>query len=141
MRHHIVIVVVFASITFLAACASPIPTPTATPAPTATPTLEPVAVTPEQGAQSARQMGCTACHSVEGNPSVGPTWKGLFGKTETFTDGSTVVVDEPYLGESILTPNARVVEGFLPGIMPQDFGDRLSEPEIKAIIEYIKTLQ
>jgi cytochrome c oxidase subunit 2 len=72
---------------------------------------------------------------------VGPTWKGLFGKTENLTDGSTVVVDEAYLRESILTPNAKVAQGFLPGTMAQDFGDRLSELEIKAIIEYIKTLR
>jgi hypothetical protein len=40
-----------------------------------------------------------------------------------------------------LTPNARVVEGFLPGIMPQNFRDQLSDPEVQAIIEYIKTIQ
>ena len=31
----------------------------------------------------------SACHSVDGTPGVGPTWKGLFGKTETLVDGPT----------------------------------------------------
>ena len=34
---------------------------------------------------------------MDGQPGVGPTWKGLFGKTESFTDGSTARVDEDYL--------------------------------------------
>jgi cytochrome c oxidase subunit 2 len=86
-------------------------------------------------------MGCTACHLADGNPSVGPTWQGLFGKAETLTDGSTVVVDEAYLKESILTPNARVVQGFLPGVMPQNFRDHLSDSEVQAIMDYIKTVK
>jgi mono/diheme cytochrome c family protein len=137
VKHHILITISFVSIALLIACASPTPTPF----PTDTPTPEPVAVTPEHGAQLARQMGCAACHSADGNPSVGPTWKGLFGKTENLTDGSTVVADEAYLRESILTPNARVVEGFLPGVMPQNFREQLTDAEVQAVIDYIKTLQ
>jgi hypothetical protein len=76
-----------------------------------------------------------------GNLSVGPTWQGRFNSQRLLADGSTVQADEAYIRESIVSPNAKIAEGFLPGIMPQDFGDRLSEPEVQAIIEYIKTLQ
>jgi len=58
----------------------------------------------EQGEQLARDQGCIACHSLDGAPSVGPTWKGLVGKSETLIDGSSVLVDEAYLKESIVNP-------------------------------------
>lgn len=87
------------------------------------------------------EHGCTACHSPEGNISVGPTWKGLYGKVETLAGGVKVKVDEAYLRESIVAPNAAVVEGFQPGIMPQDFGQKLSAEQVRALIAYITTLQ
>ncbi len=93
------------------------------------------------GKALAARQGCLVCHSVDGSPRVGPTWKGLFGKEETLTDGSTVKVDEAYLRESIVDPDAKVVKGFPAGVMPQDFGQKLSDEEIQALIEYIKTLR
>lgn len=99
------------------------------------------APTPERGKSLASERGCTACHSVDGNVSVGPTWKGLYGKEKMLTGGVKVKVDEAYLRESIVTPNAKVVEGFFPGVMPQDFGARLSQQEIQSLLEYIKSLQ
>jgi len=93
------------------------------------------------GKSLAAKQGCLVCHSEDGSPRVGPTWKGLFGKEETLADGSTVKVDEAYLRESIVDPNVKIVKGFPAGVMPQDFGQKLSDEEIQAIIEYIKTLK
>jgi cytochrome c2 len=93
------------------------------------------------GAALAQQYGCVACHSSDGSPRLGPTWKGLFGKQETLADGSTVRVDAAYLQESIVAPNAKVVKGFPAGVMLQDFRQRLSEADIAALIAYIKSLQ
>ncbi len=89
----------------------------------------------------AGRNGCLACHSVDGSPTQGPTWNGLFGKEETLADGSKVTVDETYLHESIVDPEAKIVMGFPPGIMPSGFGDKLSSDDIQAIIEYIKALK
>ncbi|MES2113708.1 MAG: cytochrome B, partial [Pseudomonadota bacterium] len=36
-----------------------------------------------QGRLLAQARGCVACHSADGSPGVGPTWKGLYGKQET----------------------------------------------------------
>ncbi len=88
----------------------------------------------------AQANACTACHSTTGNVSVGPTWAGLFGKEETLEDGAKVWADEGYLRESILDPNAKIVKGFSPGIMPQDFRSKLSSADVDAIIAFIKTL-
>ncbi|RME83156.1 MAG: hypothetical protein D6775_08920 [Caldilineae bacterium] len=92
------------------------------------------------GQEVAQGAGCLACHSVDGSTLVGPTWQGLFGSTREFEDGSTAVADETYLHQSIVDPSAHIVKGFS-DLMPKNFGDMLSEDEINAIIEYIKTLQ
>lgn len=123
--------------------------PTATPAatgqdaataqPTATPTE--TRSLAELGESLAARNGCVSCHTITGAASVGPTWLGLFGKNETLADGSTVLVDEDYLRESIVDPNAKIVKGFAAGIMPPTFRQSLSDDQIEAIIEYIKTLK
>ena len=80
--------------------------------------------------------GCQQCHSMDGSAKTGPTLLGVFGRTENLVDGGTVTVDENYIRESILEPNARVVAGFEP-VMPTYQG-RLKDAEIMAIIEYLK---
>ncbi len=93
----------------------------------------------EHGKELAEKSGCLACHTVDGSPKVGPTWKGLFGRTVTFTDGTTAVADEQYIRDYILTPNVKVIKGFPPA-MPS-FKGQLSDDDITAIIAYIKTLK
>ena len=92
----------------------------------------------ERGQRIYERTGCNACHSIDVTIGVGPGFKGLFGKTEKLQDGGTVVVDENYIRESILTPQATMVEGY-PPVMPS-FQGILSDEEITDIIEYIKTL-
>jgi cytochrome c oxidase subunit 2 len=81
--------------------------------------------------------GCTACHATEGAMRVGPNFNGLFGKTETFTDGSSAVVDENYLRESILNPSAKIVP--TPSGAPMPPFPNLSDDEINALIAFIKS--
>ena len=90
-----------------------------------------------QGQELAEEQGCLGCHSLDGSASVGPTWKGLFGKTETMADNSTVVVDEAYLKEAIVNPNATVVAGFSPIMPPYE----LSNEELNALIAYAKAIK
>ena len=88
----------------------------------------------DQGKTLAQAKGCVACHTINGSPGVGPTWKGLYGSTQTMADGSTATADEAYLRAFIRDPKARVVKGFAP-IMP-NFD--LSEQELSALVAYIK---
>ena len=53
---------------------------------------------------------------------------------ETLTDGTTVVVDADYLKESILNPNAKIVQGYAPVMPPGSYTDE----ELEALITYIK---
>ncbi|HET9954925.1 MAG TPA: cytochrome c oxidase subunit II [Polyangiaceae bacterium] len=95
--------------------------------------------TPEElGANLYAKQGCNTCHSVDGSPLIGPTWKGLFGKTEN-TSAGAVKVDENYLRESIVDPTAKVVTGFTPS-MPTYQG-KLKDAELDGIIAYIKSLK
>lgn len=88
-----------------------------------------------QGKALAESKACFACHTVDGSPRVGPTWKGLFGKMETMSNGATALVDEVYLKEFIRNPQARVVKGFAP-IMPTI---DVSDAELDALVAYIKS--
>ncbi len=90
-----------------------------------------------QGEELAEEQGCLSCHSLDGSSSVGPSWKGLFGKTETMTDDSTVVVDEVYLKEAIVNPNSTVVAGFSPIMPPYE----LSDEELDALVAYTRTIK
>ncbi|WP_299028541.1 cytochrome c oxidase subunit II [uncultured Thermanaerothrix sp.] len=95
-----------------------------------------------RGAKWAQTNGCLSCHSVDGSPGVGPTWKGLYGRTDhELADGSRVTVDENYLRVAILNPNAQVVKGYPSNVMPGNYQALLSDQQINDIIEYIKTLR
>lgn len=93
----------------------------------------------KKGEELVVQTGCLACHSLDGTPKVGPTLKGLFGKKVSLTDGKSVLADESYIRESILEPNARLVQGF-PPVMPT-FQGVVKDEDITAIIAYLKTVK
>src|SRR5690606_33223389 len=58
--------------------------------------------------------GCESCHTTDGVTKTGPSFKGKYGSTETLVDGSTLVIDDNYIRESVLEPNAKIVQGFVP---------------------------
>lgn len=87
-----------------------------------------------------KEQGCTACHSVDGSKLVGPSFKGIWGRQEQLTDGSTVTVDENYVRRSIREPAAQVVATYAP-VMPPYLEKNVSDKRIDGLIEYFKTLQ
>lgn len=89
-----------------------------------------------RGLEVAQNNGCVACHSLDGGPGLGPTWQGMYGKTETLKDGSTVVVDEDYIIESIARPDAKQVRGF-ENLMVRYF---LPPEDLAALVEFTKEL-
>jgi cytochrome c oxidase subunit 2 len=92
-----------------------------------------------EGARVAVRRACVACHTVDGQPHVGPTWSRLYGSDVTLQDGRHVIADEAYLTRSMMDPNAEIVSGFKP-VMPSYLG-LLTQPETAAVVEYIKTLR
>jgi cytochrome c oxidase subunit 2 len=93
----------------------------------------------EAGLKLYQQRGCQQCHSADGKGGTGPTFKGIWGHQQLLTDGSKVLVDENYVRESILAPQAKIAAGFEP-VMPTYQG-RIKDKEITALIEYLKTLE
>lgn len=89
-----------------------------------------------RGLQVANAQGCTACHSLDGSPGIGPTWLGMYGRTVRLADGTTVVADADYIRESIRDPAARVVSGFQNVMVP--YG--LSGEEMEALLEFTRQL-
>lgn len=86
--------------------------------------------------------GCLACHTTDGEPLVGPTFKGIFGRKEKVeTEGKEreVVVNEAYIRKSLIEPQSDIVVGF-PPIMPSQEG-LVTEEEIRQIIAYLKGLK
>ncbi|MED5369595.1 MAG: cytochrome C oxidase subunit IV family protein [Myxococcota bacterium] len=91
----------------------------------------------ELGAALYTSKGCAGCHSLDGSKLVGPTFQGLYGKTENLEDGSTVEVNEEYLKESILEPMAKIVKDYPPSMVVAG----VTEEDADALIEYIKTVK
>ena len=88
------------------------------------------------GEQVYYENACNTCHSLDGSVVTGPSFKNIFGKTETMKDGSKIIVNEEYIRESILNPKAKIVSGYQP-VMPP-YPD-LEDIEVRALIEFIKS--
>ncbi|WP_116344535.1 cytochrome c oxidase subunit II [Blastopirellula marina] len=87
-----------------------------------------------------KRKGCISCHSIDGTKKAGPSFKDSFGTAHKFTDGTEAVMDENYIRESIRDPRAKVVAGYQP-VMPVFPSSRLSDKDITAIAEFIKSLK
>ena len=98
-----------------------------------------------RGQQLASQLGCVACHSATGAQGAGPTWQGVFGSQVPLANGQTVTADDAYLRESILQPDAKIHQGFAPGIMTGAVAGVASQLQsgdtTDALIAYIKSLK
>jgi cytochrome c oxidase subunit 2 len=92
----------------------------------------------EYGEVLYRSKACFTCHSVDGSNIQGPSFLGSYGSRRGLQSGNQVTVDENYIRESILNPQAKVAAGFQP-VMPTYQG-LLKDRQIDALIEYIKTL-
>jgi cytochrome c oxidase subunit 2 len=92
----------------------------------------------QNGERIFASMGCNACHNGEG-ASRGPSLADVYGKRVALSDGSTVMVDDAYLRESILNPSAHITAGYAP-IMPTYQG-QISEDGLIDLVEYIHGLQ
>lgn len=93
----------------------------------------------QYGAQLYKDKNCNTCHTITGDKLVGPSFKGLWGINQPIQGGPAVLVDENYIRESILQPQAKIAEGY-PPVMPSYQG-LLSDNDVKALIEYIKSLK
>ena len=97
----------------------------------------------EKGRQIFEEKICMTCHSLDGTKLVGPSIKGIYGKTETVVTAGKerqITIDDEYIKRSILQPDADLTKGYTAGQMvvppPQ-----LTDEEIAYVIEYIKSIK
>ena len=82
-------------------------------------------------------LGCATCHNP-GSGARGPSLQGVYGTRIALKGGATAAADDGYLRESILDPQAKIVDGYEP-LMPT-FRGLVGEEGLMQIIEYIKTM-
>jgi len=85
-------------------------------------------------------MGCVACHNralPQTDTERGPVAPNLGNLAETagnFVEGMSA---EEYVHQSIVDPNAYIVEGYNPNVMPQTFAQQMTEEEINSLVEWL----
>jgi mono/diheme cytochrome c family protein len=82
-------------------------------------------------------MGCGACHMLADAGSegqVGPALDGIGDRADERISGMGA---RDYIQQSILEPNAHMVEGFSEGLMPGNFGEKLSDEQLTALVDYL----
>lgn len=93
-------------------------------------------------------FGCTVCHALT---PVGPAWAPA-GDQPGLADRAALRIGaadyagaaqtpEQYLIESVMLPNAYVVEGFTQGTMPADFGDKVTLQQMADLLAYMLTFR
>ncbi len=113
----------------------------------AAPTTATVTVTPAlvaRGKQLYTADSCAGCHSLTGAAGAGPTFKGLAGSAVALDNGQTVTADDSYLEQSITSPDAQIVKGFHPGLMPAAIAayHLAGKPsDVRALVAFIKSLR
>jgi cytochrome c553 len=83
--------------------------------------------------------GCVTCHNYDeskGKADKAPYTAGTGARAETRVAGMTA---EEYIHESIIKPNAYVVENYKEGDMYQKWSAELSEQQIADLVAYLLT--
>ncbi len=91
----------------------------------------------QRGAKLFNDLACQTCHLDTGQ-GRGPSLKDIVGTNVEFQDGTSAVIDEAYLRESILNSQAKIVKGFQP-LMPT-FQGLVSEENLVALLEHVKSM-
>ena len=90
------------------------------------------------------QLGCQACHSLQGAAGAGPALNNVYGRPQVLDNGESIVADDAYLRESILNPNAKIVQGYQANVMAGGIqgvlGQLNSGDTTDALIAFLKSI-
>lgn len=81
------------------------------------------------GEQLFVDSGCSSCHTLSAAGASGQVGPNL---DEVGPDLSVAEIRD-----SIVNPDATITKGFSAGVMPQDYGEQLSQQEIDTLANYI----
>lgn len=82
---------------------------------------------------------CAGCHGItpDGRSPLGPSLWGVADRARTRVRGMTAT---EYLRQSVLDPDAVLVDNYQEGIMFRGYRDSLSEQQIADLVAYLLTL-
>lgn len=80
------------------------------------------------------QAGCVTCHSLDGTAFLGPSLQGIGSFAQDRIPGMSA---EAYIRQSILDPEAFVIEESPPGLMPPHYEDALSAEHLDALVAFL----
>lgn len=75
------------------------------------------------------QQGCGSCHTLAAADTTGTIGPNL--------DQTLPGQSESEIRESIVDPNAEIVEGYGSGTMPTDFGEKLNDRQLNQLVEFL----
>lgn len=105
---------------------------TGSPSPTPTFTAE------QTRGRAVYESTCARCHStIPGDVVVGPSLAGIASRAANRVPGLDA---RAYITQSIMEPDAYVVDGYPDNQMPEDFPDQLSSEDLHAVVAYLLTL-
>jgi mono/diheme cytochrome c family protein len=81
------------------------------------------------GAQVFASNGCGSCHTLAAANAGGTTGPDF----DEVLPGQS----EAEIEESIVDPEAKIAQGYPAGVMPQEFGEKLSKEELKQLVEFL----
>jgi len=90
------------------------------------------------GVEAEGGMACSMCHLLDGLGSNAPPLNGIADRAGNEVTGLSA---EEYLHQSIVDPNAHLIEGYDLVKMPENYGEKLSEEDIGNLIAFMITLE
>jgi cytochrome c oxidase subunit II len=85
-----------------------------------------------------------SCHTLDGKKRIGPSFADLWTGKRTVTRGQQtkeIAADEQYIRESILQPQAAIVQGHEKANRMVDIRKTLNEKQIDALVRFLMDLQ
>jgi cytochrome c551/c552 len=80
------------------------------------------------------QVGCVTCHSLDDTTVLGPSLQDIGSAAQERIPGMSAA---EYIRQSILEPNAFIIEGSTPNLMPPNYTDALTEAQIDALVTFL----
>lgn len=107
------------------------------------PSVSPTSKLARQGKKLYEADNCASCHTLDGSPGTGPTYKDLAGSTVALQDGSSVRADPAYLSRSITAPDDQTTRGFPSGVMANaigGYGLDAKPKDVQALVAFIRSV-
>jgi cytochrome c oxidase subunit 2 len=83
--------------------------------------------------------GCSSCHTLAAAGATGTVGPNL-GTSIVPSAKKAGMPVKPFIMESILKPNAFIAPGYGPNVMPQTFGQTLTQTQVQALVNFLSSV-